>query len=183
MKKMKNVRRQTVQDPEMKMPKGKQGPRSPKFQRMIRKSNGSAAINPDWPKSSVHHPEDSSSEPSISKTIPSPVNNHSTGWNLEFQSHWSINPPVGTTMCPWTGNLSRPSGIKNGMCKWPRLKSADLDSSDKWQKCKSGFQKQAIDMGWSERQQGKNAKAAHKQSLWEIKATALVKRLDKIPKT
>ena len=48
---------------------------------------------------------------------------------------------------------------------------------------KSGFQKQAIDMGCSEWQQGKNAKPAHKQSLWKIKAAALVKRLDKIPKT
>jgi len=48
---------------------------------------------------------------------------------------------------------------------------------------KNGFQKkQAIDMGCSERQQGKKAKPAHKQSLWKIKAAALVKRLDKIPK-
>ena len=38
--KMDNVKCQTVRNPEMmmKIPKGKQGPRSPKFQRMIRKS-------------------------------------------------------------------------------------------------------------------------------------------------
>jgi len=48
---------------------------------------------------------------------------------------------------------------------------------------KSGFQKQAIVMGCSERQQGKKAKPAHKHSPWEIKAAALVKRLAKFPKT
>jgi len=54
---------------------------------------------------------------------------------------------------------------KNGMCEWPGLKSADLDSSDKWQKWQSGFQKQAIS-----------------NVCGNIKAAAVVKRLDKIPK-
>jgi len=39
--KMDNVKCQTVRNPEMMMPRGKQGPRSPKFQRMIREFNRS----------------------------------------------------------------------------------------------------------------------------------------------
>jgi len=48
---------------------------------------------------------------------------------------------------------------KGWVCQWPGLKSADLDSSDKWQ---SGFQKQAIAMGCGERhtQKAKKGKAS-----------------------
>jgi len=60
------------------------------------------------------------------------------------------------------------------------LKSADLDSSDKWRKwlSKTGHRR-----GCSERQKSKKTKPALKHSLWKYKAAAIVKRLDKIPKT
>jgi len=76
-----NVRRQTVQRPVMMnsvriqrwcYPRGKQGPRIPKSQRMIRKSNGSSVIIPTWPISIDHSPEDSLADPSS----PKPYHHH-----------------------------------------------------------------------------------------------------------
>jgi len=154
-KKMKNVavRRQTVQNPESRDDATPGKARAQVFQVPADEQKVQWISSNQSRLTSTHCPSSRRQlgRTIISKTIPSPVNSHSTGWVLEIQSHWSINPPagttmcpwtnnrsrnppVGTTMCPWTSNRSRPSGIKNGMHKWPGLKSADLDSSDKWQK-------------------------------------------------
>jgi len=61
-------------------------------------------------------------------------------------------------------NQQQIQGKWHKKCKCTGLKSADLDSSDKWQ---SGFQKQAIAIGCSERHNQK-AKPAHKQRSVEL---------------
>jgi len=81
-------------------------------------------------------------------------------------------------------NPEQDSGEKKnvGICQWPGLKSADLDSSDKWQ---SGFQGQAIAMGCGERhtQKAKREKPVHKRCLWNYNGHSQCGEAGQNPKT
>jgi len=82
------------------------------------------------------------------------------------QQH-SEHPSVGTTKCPWIRNRTVLCVRKKmDFCQRPGLKSADLDSSNRWQ---SGFQWQATAMSRGERytQKGKMKKPVHKRCLWD----------------
>jgi len=76
---MSDGRQSRIQNPEMMLPQGKARAQVPQVPADDHRSplDQQRTIQSDQP--SVHHPEDSLAEPSITMSIPSPVKNHSTG--------------------------------------------------------------------------------------------------------